>query len=183
MGSFSSAYAGTNRKQLDLSDIAVLVVEDDRHMNSLVCDVLRAFGIRQIETAYDGAQGLKVLQTFNADLVITDWRMDVLDGLEMVDMIRKAEDSKNRFVPIILLTAYTEFFRIRDAIDHGVNEVLAKPVSATALYTRIAAIVEKPRPFVRVGNFMGPDRRRRAPELAGFDGQCRRQRAEAFVSA
>ena len=77
-----------------------------------------------------------------ADVLIVDWHMEPLDGLDFVRLVRTAKDSANSYVPIIMLTGYTEYRRVTDARDAGVNEFLAKPISAGALYLRFASIVD-----------------------------------------
>ena len=59
-----------------------------------------------------------------------------------------------------MLTGHADVQRVVDARDAGVNEFMAKPVSAQALYTRMASMVERPRPFVKTETYFGPDRRR-----------------------
>jgi hypothetical protein len=73
-----------------------------------------------------------------------------------------------------MITGYTEKYRVEEARDAGVTEVLAKPVTVQGLYDRIVQIVEQPRPFVRSHGFFGPDRRRREDE--GYTGPRRRQK-------
>ena len=60
-----------------------------------------------------------------------------------------------------IITGHTEFHRIHEARNAGVNEVLAKPISAQNLYGRVLSVIENPRPFVRSSDYFGPDRRRR----------------------
>jgi DNA-binding response OmpR family regulator len=83
-----------------------------------------------------------------------------VDGLEYTKYIRGNDNSPDIFTPIILMTGHTEKWRIIAARDSGVNELLAKPITAKTLYDRILAIIEKPRPFVRTHRFFGPCRRR-----------------------
>jgi DNA-binding response OmpR family regulator len=59
-----------------------------------------------------------------------------------------------------MLSGYTEYRRVTEARDAGVNEFLAKPISAKALYQRFASIIDNPRPFIRTKHYFGPDRRR-----------------------
>lgn len=59
-----------------------------------------------------------------------------------------------------MLTGYTEHQQVVEARDAGVNEFLAKPISAKPLYQRLAAIIDNPRSFVRTKSYFGPDRRR-----------------------
>jgi DNA-binding response OmpR family regulator len=60
-----------------------------------------------------------------------------------------------------MLSGHTELQRICEARDAGVNEFLAKPISARALYSRMMSLIANPRPFVRTATYFGPDRRRR----------------------
>lgn len=143
-----------------LDNINVLVLDDNRHMRSLVQSILHALGVKNVMEAGDAAQAFKELQHFNADVIIVDWHMEPLDGLDFVRLVRTAKDSANPYVPIIMLSGYTEYRRVTEARDAGVNEFLAKPISAKALYLRFASIIDNPRPFIRTKAYFGPDRRR-----------------------
>ncbi len=162
-----------SKKSYDLQGLNVLIVDDNKHIQLLMKEILRAFGIRSFQTAEDGAGALEILKTFVADLVICDWNMSPVDGLEFVDLLRKSTDSSNPFVPVIMLTGYTEYHRVTEARDHGVTEFLAKPVSPKALYDRVVRIIENPRIFVRSKNYVGPDRRRNTSRK--YDGPERRE--------
>lgn len=143
-----------------LDSLNVLIVDDNRHMRSLVQSILHALGVKNVMEAGDAAQAFKELQHFNADVIIADWHMEPLDGLDFVRLVRTAKDSPNPYVPIIMLSGYTEYRRVTEARDAGINEFLAKPISAKALYLRFASIIDNPRPFVRTKAYFGPDRRR-----------------------
>lgn len=97
-----------------------------------------------------------------ADVIITEFMMTPVDGLEFVRLVRTGSDSPNPFVPIIMLTAYTERRNIMQARDAGITEFLAKPISARSLYARLHSAVFRPRPFIKVTQYFGPDRRRHA---------------------
>jgi len=84
-------------------------------------------------------------------------------------------------VPIIMLTGYTEMHRVTEARDAGVNEFLAKPVSAKKLYSRIVAIIEHNRNFIKIKQFFGPDRRRKA--LESYRGDERRKNQAEVIAA
>ena len=145
-----------------LDRINFLVVDDNRHMRSLVKGILLALGTRLVAEAADGADAFKELRVFPADVIICDWNMSPLDGLDFVRLVRTAKDSPNPFVPILMLTGHTEMARVIEARDAGVHEFLAKPISAKGLYSRISSIIESPRTFIRASGYFGPDRRRRA---------------------
>ncbi len=149
-----------NESRYVLDNINVFIVDDNRHMRSLVQSILHALGVKEIGEAGDAAEAFTELQHFMADVLIVDWHMEPLDGLDFVRLIRTAKDSPNPYIPIIMLSGYTEYRRVTEARDAGVNEFLAKPISARSLYMRFASIIENPRPFVRAKGYFGPDRRR-----------------------
>lgn len=144
----------------NLERVNILVVDDNKHMHLLLKEVLRALGVRNVRTSDDAADAFKEMKVFPADIVICDWSMQPLDGLDFVRLVRTGTDSPNPTVPIIMLTGHTEMHRVTEARDIGVNEFLSKPVSAEGLYKRIASIVEHPRKFIRSPRYTGPDRRR-----------------------
>jgi len=147
--------------EYNLERLNFLIVDDNKHMRALVMSILHALGAKNVIDAGDGADAFKELRHFPADIIICDWNMEPLDGLDFTRMVRTASDSPNPFVPIIMLTGHTEMNRVAEARDAGIHEFLAKPISAKGLYSRIRSIIERPRPFVRAGQFFGPDRRRR----------------------
>lgn len=156
--------AGYNLERLN-----VLVVDDNRHMLTLVTEILRGLGIRNVFTAMDAAEGFCEMRVVPCDLVFCDWVMEPLDGLEFVRLVRTAKDSPNVFVPIVMLTGHTQISRVIEARDSGINEFLAKPISPKSIYLRILEVINKPRPFVRSKNYFGPDRRRRQVPFRGAD--------------
>ncbi|MEE8393613.1 MAG: response regulator [Rhodospirillales bacterium] len=160
----------------NLERLNFLMVDDNKHMRGLVKTILNALGVRNVIEASDGADAFKELRHFPADIIIVDWNMDPLDGLDFTRMVRTAADSPNPFVPIIMLTGHTEMNRVVEARDAGVHEFLAKPISAKGLYSRIRSIIERPRPFIRTKGFnsyFGPDRRRQ--QMPNFMGKERRK--------
>ena len=125
-----------------LANIKFLVVEDNSFMQTVIRRVLAALGAREVRECSDGADALKILQTFAADIIITDWAMDPIDGIKFTQMIRAAPDNLNPYVPIIMLSTYSELNRIVQARDSGVNEFVVKPVSVNALFNRIERVTE-----------------------------------------
>ena len=85
---------------------------------------------------------MQLFQEGDFDLVVTDWSTG-LTGITLMQMIRKEKQSKNPFVPIIVLTANTEVRHILTARDAGMTEFLAKPISASLIYARICLIIER----------------------------------------
>jgi CheY-like chemotaxis protein len=149
-------------------NLKALIVEDNPHMRELLKSLLHALGIAAIFEASDGTSALELVRAHEPDLILTDLSMSPTDGLAFVREVRKSAASPNPYVPIIMVTGHTERHRIEAARDAGVTEVLAKPITAGNLIQRITEIVNRPRGFVRSGEYFGPDRRRRqAPEFRG----------------
>lgn len=141
--------------------LKVLVVDDNQHMRTLVTAILQAFGIKTVHEAHNGESAWAELLLHPCDIVIADWVMEGMSGLEFTEKVRTAPDSPNAFVPIIMLTGHTSVDHVQAARDAGVNEFLAKPVSSKAILSRLVAVIEHPRPFVRTKVYFGPCRRRR----------------------
>lgn len=150
-----------------LENLRIMVVDDNRHMRMLIKGILLALGCRNVVEAADGADALKELRLSLPDIILTDMNMSPLDGIDFTRLVRTGRDSADPFVPIILITAHTEAYRILDARDAGVNEILAKPISAQSLYARLHAIIFNPRPYVRCTHYFGPDRRRKGKPWKG----------------
>jgi CheY-like chemotaxis protein len=147
-------------ERIDFSRLRFLVIDDNAHMRQIVRTILHGFGAREVLEAADGTAGLETFTQAHPDIVITDWVMPIFNGIELTQMIRQPGANHNPFVPIIMLTAYTEKSRVLAARDAGVTEFLAKPISAKALYLRIHNCIVNPRPFIKTDTYFGPDRRR-----------------------
>ncbi len=152
--------------EYDLSKLRVLVVEKHRLMRRIMCDVLRELGVYEVKASADAAEAFEIFQTFEADLVLTDWSPG-LNGVEFLKMIRRGTNSRDMYVPVVMVTAYTELHQVCVARDAGMTEYLAKPVTAKLIYYRIKSIIENPRLFIRIQDYFGPDRRRRRLDFLG----------------
>ena len=150
-------------------------------MRKLLVAILRAFGCRKVTEATNGREAIEIFPTVTPDVLISDWLMHPVDGLELTHFVRTSRVSPNPFLPIILVTGLTSPGSVFTARDSGVTEVLAKPVSAKALFQRIQRIVWQPRQFVRNSTFFGPDRRRH--ESKTYRGADRRQVVDLAIGA
>ena len=152
--------------------LKALIVEDNVHMRALLRSLLMALGLKQVFEAADGEDAFVIMRERKPDLILTDLSMKPMDGIEFTREARLSHRSPNPYVPIIMITGHTERHRVEAARDAGVTEFLAKPITAQNLFLRIAEIIERPRAFVRAGDYFGPDRRRRADE--NYPGPWRR---------
>ena len=160
------------RNALCLESVNFLIVDPNAFMRSLIKNVLHVFGAEKFIEANDGADAFKAMQNLAPDIIITEWMMDPLDGLDFTRLVRTGKDSLNPFVPIIMMTAYSEKQRVVEARDTGITEFIAKPLSAKTLMARVTAVIEHPRPFIRSTRYFGPDRRRR--QTSDYKGPERR---------
>src|SRR5690349_14836532 len=86
--------------------LKILVVDDNQHMRKLVTAILQAFGVSLITEASNGMRALEAMKE-NPDVVILDWMMDEMNGIEFTKTVRTSADSPNPYVPIIMLTGHT----------------------------------------------------------------------------
>lgn len=144
-----------------LANIRFLIIDDNAFARTLIRRILLQFGASDIQESRDGAAAMTDVITFKPDIIISDWMMKPVDGMEFVRWLREGNDSPAPFTPVIMVSAFSHIANILQARDAGINEFLAKPISAKSLLGRIQAVIDKPRQFVRADNFFGPDRRRR----------------------
>jgi CheY-like chemotaxis protein len=153
--------------QANLERLRILVVDDNLHMINIVKTILHGFGVRHVLDARDAAEAFKHLREGFVDLVIVDYQMELLDGVEFVRLVRSGKDVPDPLLPIIMLTAHSERTHVLAARDAGVTEFCRKPITAGDLWAKIAECISRPRAFVRGSGFVGPDRRRHAASHSG----------------
>ncbi|MDP3493899.1 MAG: response regulator [Hyphomonadaceae bacterium] len=144
-----------------LESVSALILDDNAHMRGLVRVILASFGMRRIEEAHDCNQAINTVTHGDIDIAFVDFKLGGLDGIEFCKRIRLDPDSPNRYLPIIMITAYSERRRVIDAINAGVDEFLVKPIRAVDVANRVNAVIERRRAFVDLAGYFGPDRRRR----------------------
>lgn len=155
------------RKQIDV--LKVLVVDDEHTMRRVTRSLLQAIGVKNIRDASDGREGLQAVCAWGPDVVVVDWKMPNLSGLDFVRQVRSPKEFPYPDVPIIMLTAFGERWRVMEAVDLGVNEFLLKPVSSKALQARLVSIIAKPRRMVKKGGCYVPEPRKFSSYLPDSD--------------
>jgi sigma-B regulation protein RsbU (phosphoserine phosphatase) len=117
-------------------DIRILVVEDDPFFQRVLHKRLAAEGY-QVQVASDGREGMKAIVTFEPDLVVSDWMMPQVDGLELCQSVKTGlRESAPYF---ILLTAKGEISDKLLALDTGADDYLVKPCDQGELLARVRA--------------------------------------------
>ena len=158
-----------------LKPISFLVADDRAYMRRVIKGILETLGCKRIDEAHHGGEALSIMKSWPPDIVITEWLYGPMSGLELLKAVR-ADKSNLKFTPMIMITSETRRERVILARNSGVTEYVAKPFNAKSLILRIREVIERPRPFVDVGGYFGPDRRRRA-EVMG-EGVERRGKGE-----
>jgi CheY-like chemotaxis protein len=165
---------------LDITELHVLVAENNKFMLQTIKQILIGLGVKKISSACSSDEVISMLQTNTPDILMTCWRLEPLNGIMLTKYIRKNFNSTCPYLPIILASAYSDAEKVYLARDVGVNEFLVKPFSPQALFSRVKAIIEQPRQFIKTNEYFGPDRRRRNdPSYAGPE---RRNSAKGFSS-
>lgn len=134
--------------KLVLVDDEYYAIEGEKHMLDW-----ESYGIKIAGTASDGTQGIEVIKECRADIVIADIRMQELDGLDMIKILRD-DGFKGK---IIILSGYQDFEYARAAIDLKVDKYLTKPLDVEEFESVIRSITEKLREETGAPNPLLPD--------------------------
>ncbi len=165
-----------NLPSYNIENISVLVIDGHEQIRVMIRDVLRKFNIRDVLEANNLEKGYRLAREANPDVIFVDWTPE-FDGLGLLKKIRNESDSPNPFVPIIVMTGYSEAHHVISARDAGMNSYLMKPVSAETIYRHIVSLIENKKSFIKSGEFFGPDRRRKRKEP--YQGQEKRSESDA----
>lgn len=119
----------------NLSDLTVLVVDDESSVTRLVRMMLSDMGVTQVFTAKNGKEALDLLGEFqeNVDIVICDWNMPNISGIDLLKQIRTVDLD----LPFLMLTARADVASVKDARDFGVTDYLRKPFSSETLKKKL----------------------------------------------
>ncbi len=121
-------------------DIQILIVDDSAGTRNLVLKILRNLGFENVDAAEDGIDALSQLEDEDYDLVISDWFMPNMSGVELVKEMRSKDDFKD--IPVLLVTAEDDQDSIMEAIKVGANNYMVKPYNAKILSEKIQKIFD-----------------------------------------
>jgi len=126
----------------------ILVIEDEIDLANSLKKNLESVGI-EIQTAHDGETGLNYAIENNYDLILLDWKIPKMQGIEVCKTIR----NRNNFTPIILLTALSDVINKIQAFETGADDYITKPFDFNELLARINAIVRRSKNYSDTINF------------------------------
>jgi DNA-binding response OmpR family regulator len=118
---------------------SVLIVDDIKSVRHLVSVTLRGMSINKIFEAKDGSEALQVLEREEIDLVISDWMMPNISGIEFVTAVRA--DKRWANLPVLMVTGKDDYRDVEDALEAGVAEVISKPFAMAELQERVEKIL------------------------------------------
>ncbi len=164
-------------RKINCAAVSLLIVEDNDSSRRLVIELLRAAGFTNLSFVRNAEEAIEHLQAQAPDLLLLDWGLPGMSGLELVTQMRQAAltpDPRfpNPALPVVMLTGRQRAHDVTLARNAGINEFVVKPFSTAALLKAISSALTKKRRFVATENFIGPDRRRRKAQL--FPGLLRR---------
>jgi two-component system, chemotaxis family, chemotaxis protein CheY len=120
------------------TNMDILVVDDASTMRRIVRGLLRELSLKNIREAENGSDALEELRRKKADLVISDWNMPQMTGIELLRAIRS--DSALKDLPVLMVTAEAKKENIMEAVQAGVNNYIVKPFSAETLQEKLNKI-------------------------------------------
>ena len=172
----------------DFDRVNVLLAEDSLFIRSLLVNSLKVLGVGNVFAVEDGGDAIHFLQRVKEepmkvgvqqiDVVVTNWDMHPVDGMMLLRWIRRHKDSPDRFVPVVMITSYTETERVMEAREMGVTEMMAKPFTISGLGEKLISIIERPRQFVHTKDYFGPDRRRQKGPYKGVERRVLTDKSE-----
>jgi CheY-like chemotaxis protein len=146
-----------------------LVVDDMEGMRRILTNSLNQIGVQSVLTAVNGADAWRIIQSQPVDVVISDWNMPVMNGLDLLKMVRESAQYAN--LPVLMMTAETERHHVHVAIEAGVSGYMIKPFNVGALESKIKRVIEQPRPKVMSSNrAVPPILKRRGEKSASPEG-------------
>lgn len=125
---------------MDLS-MKVLVVDDFATMRRIIKNVLKQIGFTHILEADDGATAIEVLKENEVDLIISDWNMPRMNGLDLLKTVRNKESTKA--IPFVMVTAEAQKDNVLQAVQSGVDNYIVKPFTADAVKEKLTQVFKK----------------------------------------
>ena len=116
----------------------VLVVDDSSTARMITSSVLRDYGY-WVETAVDGAEGVRKAKFFNPDAMVVDLRMPKMDGFQVCEHIRKSGEKE--YIPVLLLTAREDVESVVKGLESGADDYITKPFNEMEFIARVKVLL------------------------------------------
>ena len=120
-------------------NMEILIVDDYRTMLRIIRNLLKQIGFDNVDEATDGSMALKKMREKSYGLVISDWNMEPMTGLQLLKEVRA--DAKLKHTPFIMVTAESKTENVVAAKQAGVNNYIVKPFNAATLKVKLTAVL------------------------------------------
>ena len=117
----------------------ILIVDDYKTMLRIIRNLLKQLGFNNVDEATDGSMALQKLRDKEYQLVISDWNMEPMTGIQLLREVRA--DAKLKALPFIMITAESKTENVIAAKEAGVNNYIVKPFNAATLKTKLASVI------------------------------------------
>ena len=148
-----------------------MVIDDSEFARELTTRALSGFGLKPRYSCQSATEAMSILNDVPVDLILVDSAMPGMNGFDFVKWLRRSKLEPNAFAPVIMTATHVRSSEVASARDCGANFLITKPFSSMTLLERIVWVSRDNRPFLEVGDYLGPDRRFRTEP---FDGPERR---------
>ena len=120
-------------------NMQVLIVDDYKTMLRIIRNLLKQLGFNNVDEATDGSSALQKLRDKDFGLVISDWNMEPMSGLQLLKEVRA--DTKLKELPFIMITAESKSENVIAAKEAGVSNYIVKPFNAATLKGKLASVL------------------------------------------
>jgi two-component system chemotaxis response regulator CheY len=117
----------------------ILIVDDYKTMLRIIRNLLKQLGFNNVDEATDGSMALQKLRDKDYGLVISDWNMEPMTGIQLLREVRA--DSKLKQLPFIMITAESKTENVVAAKEAGVNNYIVKPFNAATLKSKLSSVL------------------------------------------
>lgn len=137
----------------------VLILEENQAYGRMLADMMRILGADNIVIESDGRRAMAIVADLNPQIILTEYKTPLIDGIEFTRNLRRS-DSPAKKIPVIMVKGDITPSQLTDARNCGIHEVLKKPFAWQDLVSRLQNVLFKPRDWISVASYVGPDRRR-----------------------
>lgn len=120
-------------------DMPILIVDDYKTMLRIVRNLLKQLGFENVDEALDGNEALEKLKTSTYNLIISDWNMEPMNGLDLLREVRNLDEYKK--IPFIMVTAESKTESVIAAKNAGVSNYIVKPFNAATLKIKLQSVL------------------------------------------
>lgn len=136
-----------------------MVIDDSEFARELTVQALAGFGLKVRYSLSSASEAISLLGEVPVDLILVDADMPGMSGYEFVRWLRRSKLEPNAFAPVIMTATHVRRSKVSETRDCGANFLITKPFSSLTLLERIVWVSRDNRPFLEVGDYLGPDRR------------------------